>query len=372
MNFEKLVAPGIASLTPYEPGKPIKDIEKEFGVQGAIKLASNENPLGASNAVIETIKKKAHEVSVYPESDGAELKKELSKIHNVKDNQITLGNGSNDVIELLTRLFLTTHSEAVYSEFAFAMYELTTHAAGATGKLAFANPEDHQMPLGHNLDSFVEQINNNTKLVFIANPNNPTGTFLSPQQIKGFLNKISGEVIVLVDEAYAEYVSNDSYKSMISEIIEYPNLVVTRTFSKIYGLAGLRIGYSISHASISELLNRVRQPFNINNIAHAAALSALKDDRYISESLKVNSEGMKQMEQGCRQLSLNFIPSAANFLSINFGYDTRPIYEKLLAEGVIVRPLHSYNLPNYLRVTIGTEDQNNLFLQTLAKILKND
>lgn len=368
-DYNELAVPGVRELLPYTPGKPISELEREYGVSNSIKLASNENPLGASPKAIAAIRNELDDLWLYPDANGFELKQALAARHGVDPACITLGNGSNDVLVFLAQVFLQPGLEAVFSQYCFAVYPIATQMVGATAKIAPALPADHPMPLGHDLRALYEQVGPNTRLVFVANPNNPTGTWLDGQRLKDFVGSLPPHVICVVDEAYTEYAESDRLGDASSWLGEFPNLVVTRTFSKAYGLAGLRVGYALSNPGISDLLNRVRPAFNVNSLALTAARAALDDKDFIERTRQVNSQGMRQLSEGFQQLGLTVIPSAANFLLVGFDRSGAELNELLLRAGVIVRPVGNYGLGNYLRITIGTPEQNERVLRALGEIL---
>ncbi|MCW8955367.1 MAG: histidinol-phosphate transaminase [Gammaproteobacteria bacterium] len=369
-RFLKLAVPGVQQLTPYQPGKPVEELERELGLQQSIKLASNENPIGPSSKAVAAVQEVIGRVNAYPDGSGFKLTSKLAEKHGVVRTAITLGNGSNDVLELIARAFLAPCYNAVFSEYAFAVYPIITQAIGAEARVARAFPADHPtMPYGHDLDAILSMINPATRVVFIANPNNPTGTWLDLQQLDAFLQAVDDEVIVVLDEAYYEYMP-DSLKPASEALIQrFPNLVITRTFSKIYGLAGLRIGYGISSPDLADFLNRVRQPFNTSLPAQVAALAALDDDEHIASSIAMNQAGLAQLRLGLDKLGLQSIPSIANFIAVDFKRDALPIYNDLLRQGIILRPLANYKMPHHLRITIGTEQQNQRLLSSLEQVL---
>ncbi len=369
-NFLKYAVPGVQKLNPYQPGKPVEELERELGISNAIKLASNENPLGPSLKAVSAAQAVIGEVNYYPDGAGHKLSTVLSDKHQVDISCITLGNGSNDILELIGRAFLTSESSAVYSEYSFAVYPLVVQAAGAQARIAKAYKPDHcNMPYGHDLTAIAKQITTTTRVVFIANPNNPTGTWFEKDELNAFLKQVADNVIVVLDEAYFEYMPDDLKPDTQKLLKQFKNLVITRTFSKIYGLAGLRIGYSISHPDIADILNRVRQPFNTNMPAQAAALAAIDDQDHVSNSASLNALGLKQYAKEFADLNLNFIPSIANFIAVNVNRNAMPVYESLLREGVIVRPVASYNMPNFLRITVGNQQQNERVISALKKVL---
>ena len=363
VDFLKLAQPGITELSPYQPGKPIEELERELGIVDIIKLASNENPLGPSRVVIESITGQLAELVRYPDGSAYQLKDKLQAKLGIDPAMVTVGNGSNDVLELVARVFLGPGLESIVSEHSFVVYPLVTKSLGAELIVIPA------IDFGQDLNATRASIGDRTRVIFIANPNNPTGTWVDKQSLLSFLDAVPEKVLVVLDEAYAEYVAEPDYPNGLELVDDYPNLIVTRTFSKAYGLAGLRMGYSVSHPDIADLMNRVRQPFNVNAMSLAAALVALDDEAYLKESVRVNNEGMKMLTDACDQLGLGYIPSVGNFLTIDFGCDAMPIYDGLLQEGVIVRPIGVYGLPNHLRVTVGLPLENKRFIDSLKKLL---
>lgn len=358
-----LATPGVRGLSPYQPGKPIEELEREYGVRNAIKLASNENPLGPSPKALAAAHTALADIQRYPDGNGFALKSALAKQLGIELAQITLGNGSNDVLEFAARGFATPEHEIVFSAHAFAVYPIAAQAVGAK---AVITPVKNW---GHDLAAMRAAINARTRVMFIANPNNPTGTWLPAVELEAFLLDLPEHVIAVVDEAYFEYVDEPAYRSMLPLVARCQNLVVMRTFSKAYGLAGLRVGYAVSSVAVADVLNRVRQPFNVNSVAIAAAAAALQDQEHVRKAVVMNRDGMRQITQGATQLGLGFIPSAGNFVCIDFGRPALPLYDKLLREGVIVRPVANYGMPNHLRVTIGLPEENQRFIDALKKIL---
>lgn len=368
-NFVRLAARGVRGLEPYVPGKPIEDLEREYGLRNVVKLASNENPIGASPRAVEAIRAALADVALYPDSAGYRLRHTLAARLDVAPAQLTLGNGSNDILVLLAEAFLTPRTEAVYSQFSFLVYALATQATGATARVAPAIAPHCDQPRGHDLAAMLALVGPRTRLVYIANPNNPTGTWLGGGPLREFMERVPRTAIVVLDEAYCEYVGEADYPQTLPWIGTFPNLVVTRTFSKIHGLAGLRIGYAVSHPRIAELLNRVRQPFNVNALAQAAALAAIEDAGHVERSREVNFQGLRQLGEGLAKLGLRFSPSAANFMLADLGRPAAPVYESLLRSGVIVRPVANYGLPQHLRITVGLPAQNDRVLEALGDAL---
>jgi len=369
-HFLKLAVPGVQTIKPYQPGKPVEELERDLGISNAIKLASNENPLGPSAQAVKAAQAVIADVNFYPDGAGHKLSKALAEMHKLDPACITLGNGSNDILELIGRAFLAPCYSAVYSEYSFAVYPLVVQAVGAEARVAKALPADHShMPYGHDLKAIGQQINQSTRVVFIANPNNPTGTWFEPEELDAFLKSVADDVLIVLDEAYFEYMPDDLKPNTQVLLNQYRNLIITRTFSKIYGLAGLRIGYSLSHPDVADILNRVRQPFNTNMLAQAAALAAIDDTTHVAESARLNTQGLQQYVDAFDELGLNYIPSIANFIAVNVNRDAMPVYEALLREGVIVRPVANYNMPEHLRITVGTQEQNIRVINALGKIL---
>ena len=360
------ITPGyISAISPYVPGKPIADLAREFGLDEAqiIKLASNENPTGPSPKVAAAIVAAIAEVTRYPDGGGVEIKAALSARFGVNPAQIIIGNGSNDILELVAHAFLHPGTSAVYAQHSFAVYPLATQAFGAEGI------EVPAKNYGHDLAAMRAAVRADTRVVWIANPNNPTGTWLPADDVKAFVASVPADVLVVLDEAYNEYLPRDRQMETASWLASLPNLIVSRTFSKAYGLAALRIGYGLMHPDIAAMLNRVRQPFNVNALAQAAALAALADTDYVAQSHAVNLQGMRQLENGFVALGLAFIPSFGNFICVKVG-DAARVNLALLRRGVIVRPVANYGLPEFLRVTVGTSAENARFLDALRSALE--
>jgi histidinol-phosphate aminotransferase len=287
----------------------------------------------------------------------------------ISENQITIGNGSNDVLDLIARTFLDGARAAVFSEFAFMVYGMVTQACGARAQMAPALGFDSDQPLGHDLEAMLQWIDDDTRVVFIANPNNPTGTWVGRAALEDFIDRVPDHIAVVVDEAYFEYVELDDYPDSLEWLSRFPNLIVTRTFSKIYGLAGLRLGYAVSSPELCDLFNRVRQPFNGNSLALAAALAALDDDEFVQRSRDNNRAGLRMLQQWFDARSIDYIPSVGNFVSVRFGGDAGRIYQGLLEQGIIVRPVANYGMPDFLRISVGTEAQNQRMLDVLGTLL---
>lgn len=367
-DFKKMAVPGVQKLNPYIPGKPISELERELGIDNIIKLASNENPLGPSPKAMAAIQSEMNELALYPDGNGFALKKALAKKHDVDMDCITLGNGSNDVLVLLAEAFLSSEHNAVYSQYSFAVYPIAVQAVGAEHQMIPATPWETEMPLGCDLPAMHAAINDKTRLVFVANPNNPTGSFLSKDELYAFIKNVPDHVIMVLDEAYLEYSPADERVDGSQWLKEFDNLVITRTFSKAYGLAGFRVGYCLSNPDIANVLNRIRQPFNVNSLALAAATAALDDEAFLQQSLQVNAAGMQLLEDKCQDLGLRYVPSKGNFILVDFGEDAMPIYQKMLELGVITRPVANYGLPNCLRITIGTETEMQRLIDVMDQV----
>ena len=369
-HFIELAVDGVKDLAPYQAGKPIAELERELGINDIIKLASNENPLGPSPRALELARRQLDELALYPDGNAFELKRALAEYHGVDVKQVTVGSGSDHILELAARVFLGPGRSAVISQYGFAIYNIVAQAAGAELRIAAANPPSHAtQPYGHNLDNMLAMLDASTRMIFIANPNNPTGTWLTRAEVERFLDAVPRDVIVLVDEAYVDYVGEPGYPDCSRWLSQYPNLVVTRTFSKAYGLAGLRVGYALANPEITDLLNRVRLAFNPNLLAQSAAMAALGDREHIQRTLELNNAGLRQMRDAYVDLGLSFIPSVCNFYTVHVGGPAKPVFDALLREGVIVRPLGNYGLPEHLRISIGTPEQNQRLISALRKVL---
>ena len=363
LDVESITAAGVRHLKPYQPGKSVEELERDLGLSSIIKLASNENPRGASPAAAAAVTRVLTGLERYPDGSGHRLKNALSSHLGISSGQITLGNGSNDVLDLLVRCFVEPGEGVVVSDHAFAVYALAAQSVNAAISTVPA------LNYGHDLEALAQAVNKTTKLIFIANPNNPTGTYVGSEELLWFLGRVPEKAITVLDEAYFEYVDNHDYPNGVELLERFPGLVVTRTFSKAYGLAGLRVGYAIASAAITEILNRVRQPFNVNSLALAAAEAALSDEQFVRVSREENIKGINQLCRGFESLGLSWIPSSGNFICVKVGSMASQIYLSMLGQGVIVRPVVNYGLPEYLRVTIGLPQENHRLLETLALAL---
>ena len=355
----------VRSIAPYQPGKPISELVRELGLDEAsvVKLASNENPLGIGPRTRAAIERALGEICRYPDGNGFELKAALSARFSLDMNAIVLGNGSNDILELVSLAFLGPECSAVLSQHAFAVYPLATQARGARAIVVPAKQ------FGHDLPAMARAVEADTHVLWIANPNNPTGTFCPAQEVEALLQAVPSRVLVVLDEAYNEYLPLEAKYDSIKWLKRYPNLVLVRTFSKAYGLAGLRVGYGLMHAALADIMNRVRQPFNVNSLALTAATAALDDMEFVARSYAENLKGLRQLGEGVAALGLDAIPSFGNFLTVRVG-KAAELYKRLLKRAVIVRPVAGYGLPEHLRVSVGTADENARFLAALAASLK--
>ncbi|HSO83334.1 histidinol-phosphate transaminase [Thiocapsa sp.] len=361
--FLPLAAPGIAGLTPYVPGKPVSELERELGIRDSVKLASNENPLGPGPRAREAITGLMGEIGRYPDGGGFELRRVLAEFHGVPQSAVTIGNGSNDVLDLIARTFLYPGVESIFSEHAFAVYPIATQAVGATARVAKARE------YGNDLDALASLVTAKTRVVWIANPNNPTGTWLAAAPLKSFIGAMPRTCIVVIDEAYTEYVGEPDFPDATHWLDRFPNLIVTRTFAKAHGLAALRVGYGLSDPRVADLLNRVRQPFNVNAFAQAAAAAAIGDREHVRASVELNRAGMRQYLDAFKRMGLAYIPSVGNFITVDVGRPAGPVNQDLLKRGVIVRPVGNYGLPNHLRISIGLEAENARCIVALEDIL---
>lgn len=364
-DFTHLATPGVVGLTPYHPGKPVSELQRELGLDDIIKLASNENPLGPGTRALAALKE-LPDLGRYPDGAGFALRENIARHHGIHSSMVTLGNGSNDILELIVRAFVEPGDEVIYSDHAFAVYALASQAAGAKSVVVPA------VDFAHNLRAMAAAVTERTKVMFVANPNNPTGTWSSSAALRELIEHVPERVILVIDEAYFEYAEHVAdYPNAAAWVSEVPNLVVTRTFSKAHGLAALRIGYGLSHPQLAELLNRVRQPFNVNALALIAAEAALDDSEHIIRSVELNNNGMKELIAGFDSLGIHYLSSLGNFICIDMEQPARSIYDALLKQGVIVRPIENYGMPNHLRITVGLKTENARFLKALAEVLGN-
>ncbi|MBO1925120.1 histidinol-phosphate transaminase [Thiomicrorhabdus sp. 6S3-12] len=366
-KFIDLVQPAVTNVSPYQPGKPIDQLKREYKVSYVSKMASNENPLGSSLKVATALVNFANQMSRYPDADGHNLRAKLAEFLKIDMSEVTLGNGSNELLELVARVFAGPGDEIIYSQYGFAVYPISAQIVGATAV------EVPAVNYGHDLQAMLAAITPKTKIIYVANPNNPTGTLFRRDEWEAFISQVPENVIVVLDEAYLEYAENacrdGSYPNGAEYFHDYPNLLVSRTFSKAYGLASLRIGYMLGCEEILQYISRLRQPFSVNAYAQVAAMTALTDPQFVSKSLRINDQGMMQIRAAVEAKGLKVIPSYANFLTIEFGENALEIYDKLLHEGVIVRPLANYGMADFLRVSIGNNHENSHFMGALNKVL---
>ncbi len=354
----------VKNLIPYVPGKPVEELERELGIRDAIKIASNENSLGPSPLAVRAVAECLGKVNRYPDGDAFYLKNKLAKRLSVKPENLIFGNGSNEVIEIVARTFMKPGDEAVIGEFAFIVFPIVTQAVGAE---AIISPMSH---LTHNLRDMFDRITPKTKAVFIANPNNPTGTMVKKDEFEWFLERVPDDIIIVVDEAYFDYVDDPDYPNSLNYQSLGKSIITVRTFSKIYGLAGLRLGFGVSSEEIISYMSRVREPFNVNSLAQIAAIAALDDMEHVKTSKEINRDGLKYLVQELKRFNLPFAPSFTNFILVDLGADPIPIYNALLREGVIVRPVINYGLKTHIRVTVGLLEENERFIRAIRKVLE--
>lgn len=348
---------------PYTPGKPVQELERELGIKNAIKLASNENPLGPSPLAIKAIKKYLGSINMYPDGDAYYIKHKLADRLNVKHERLIFGNGSNDVLDIVARTFMRAGDEAIMGEYAFIVFPIVTQAVGARAVIS-------PMPdLNHDLKDIYSRISSKTRVVFIANPNNPTGTIARKDELDWFMERVPEHVLVVIDEAYFEYVDEPEYPNSLDYQSMGKSVLTVRTFSKIYGLAGLRLGYGVSSPDIISAMHRVRQPFNANSLAQVAAFAALDDHDHVAEARHVNKEGQSYFFSELTKLKISFTPSFSNFILIDLKSDPIAVYDSLLKLGVIVRPVVNYGLKTHLRVTVGLREENERFIWAIKRVL---
>jgi len=358
------VLPHISNIQTYQPGKPISELQREHNLLRISKLASNENPLGASPKAIKAVQTELSNIGRYPDGNSFYLKQALADFLQKKPSEIALGNGSNELLELVARIFAGKEDEIIYSQYAFSVYSISAQAVGATGV------EVPAKDWGHDLQAMADAITDKTKLIYLANPNNPTGTLFTQPEWEAFIARVPSNVIVVLDEAYTEYVAHEEYANGLEYLEQYPNLIVSRTFSKAYGLAALRIGYMIANEELIAYINRLRAPFNINHLAQVAAIAALKDPMFVKKTVDLNRQGMQTLTEFFEEKKLSYIPSQGNFICLNLGQDALHINQALLKEGVIVRPVATEGeFSQFLRVSIGLPSENQHFMAALNKIL---
>ena len=362
MDYLNYINPGIESINPYEPGKSIEEVMEKYNLKEIIKLASNENSLGPSPKVLKVINN-FKDIHLYPDGDGIRLKSKISEIESINSDQIILGNGSNEILEIISQTFLSPNTESIFSKHAFVVYKLASKVRGSK----FHEVNAHQW--GHDLNGFLEKINDKTRLIFIANPNNPTGTYLSHKNTLEFLNKVPKKVLVVIDLAYFEYVTAADYIKTHEILDKFPNVIFTKSFSKIHGLSALRIGYGFGNKTLIEIMNRVRQPFNVNSVAQKAAFESLSDQEYLKESINQNTKERLYLYKSLESMSVDYIPSQGNFICIDTKSSGKEIFESLMKKGVIVRPIDLYEMPTHIRVTIGNRTENNIFLEKFNEVL---
>jgi histidinol-phosphate aminotransferase len=362
-QWESLANTHILGIAPYEPGKPIEELERELGIHDAIKLASNENPLPASERVQKAITAALGDLNRYPDGSGFYLRQALAKKHGLTPDHVVLGNGSNELIELLVRAFLRPGDEAVVPHPSFVVYPMIVQAAGGIRVMVML--KDYKL----DLDAMARAITPMTKLVFVANPNNPTATMVTADEVEAFMHKVPERTIVVFDEAYIEFALGPDFPDSLAYVKQGRKVVVLRTFSKAASLAGLRVGYGVADPDAISLMNRIRQPFNVNSLAQAAALAALEDESHILECVRMIEAGRHYLYDEFKALGLKYVPARANFILVDVGRSAADIYQKLLLQGVIVRPMTSFGMESALRVTVGTPEENRRLIKALKMVL---
>lgn len=364
--MRKLVRDNINSIKPYEPGKPIDEIKRELGLPEIIKLASNENPLGVSPLALKAMKESLAEVYRYPDSNNYRLRKKLAQRFNVDMDNIIIGNGSNEIIELVIKTFLYEHEQVITSSPDFLIFKLAT--LQEAGKVI-------EVPLDNfycDLDKIYEAINEKTKIIFLSNPNNPVGTYIEKDKLNSFIDRVSEDIIIFLDEAYCEFARNIAEYPKSLKYLSKPNVIICRTFSKAYGLSGLRLGYGIANKDIIQGMNKARQPFNVNMLAQVAGEAALDDKNFLDRTIEITEAGKIYIYNELNELELDYVPSATNFILINVKQNANEFFKRLLKKGIIVRSMISYKLNNWIRVTVGTEEENKKFIESLKKVIKGD
>ncbi len=362
-SLEDLASPYLRGLIPYSPGKPIEEVERELGIRESVKLASNENPLGPSPLALQALREALPNVHRYPDGSGYRLAGALASHWDVSPDMVILGNGSNELLELAGRCFLLPGDEAVYARQAFVVYDMVVQVTGAT-KVSVPLKD-----FTHDLDAVRAAVSSRTKLVFVGNPNNPTGTAVSARALEAFLESAPPDVLVILDEAYYEFLPPELTPDALRFVRAGRLVLVLRTFSKIYGLAGLRIGYGIGPAPLIALLNRAREPFNTNSLAQAAATAALRDEQHVASTRAITEAGRKALTEQCRALGLSVVPSVTNFVLVDVGRPGPATAAELLRHGVIVRPMAGYGFPTHLRISIGTPPENGRCIAALKAVL---
>jgi len=364
IKAQDLVLPSVAALAPYQPGKPIEELQRELGIDEPVKLASNENPVGPSPRAIEAIKAALPELNRYPDGASYALVRKIAEHHGVAPERVFAASGSVEVINLLAFLFLRPGLNSVYSEHSFAIYPLATAAAGGEHKIAKTSDG-----FAHDLEAMAAAIDANTRIVFLGNPNNPTGTIYRRAEWQRFLQRVPEHVVIVADEAYFEFVRDGQYPDSLQDHDDQRLIITLRTFSKIFGLAGIRVGYAVARPDIIQMLHNVRQPFNVTSLAQVAAVAGMDDVAHLARTLRVNAEGMDYLETEFRRLGLSFVPSHANFILVEVG-DGRAVYDGLLRKGVIVRPMNGYGYPHHVRISVGLPEENRRLIAALSEVTR--
>lgn len=356
--------PEVFRLKPYVPGKPIDEVKRELGLDDIIKMASNENPLGPCPKAVEAIKQVLDQLNIYPDSNCFQLKEKLARKLHINDEQIIIGNGSDEILMLIASAFVTPADEIIFCQPSFAEYEFTSTVMGGN-MVAVPLKED----FSHDLDAILNSINEKTKLIYLCNPNNPTGNIVAEKDLDRFMEKVPADILVVIDEAYFEYANHPEYVSGLKYLHSGKPVMVLRTFSKIYGLAALRVGYGITSIEIAQAIQKVKEPFNVNMLAQVAACAALDDIEHLNKSKTVNLQGRKYLYDEFDKMGLSYVPTEANFVFVNVGKDSKEVFQALLKKGIIIRPGNIFGFPEYLRITIGTPEENERFIKGLQSVL---
>lgn len=359
----KLYRESILSISPYVPGKPIEEVKREFGIDDIIKLASNENPFGPSPKAVSAMQDALQTVHLYPDGNCYELRNELSQVLSIDRDQLLFGNGSDELIKMIAETFLNQKEEVIYAVPSFAEYDFATKVMAGTS--VPVSMTDYR----HDLTAMREAITDNTKLIFVCNPNNPTGTIVTKDEVDDFMKAMPENVVVVFDQAYLEYVTDLDYPDCLNYVREGRNVILLRTFSKVYGLAGLRIGYAIARPELISLISRVKEPFNVNSIAQIGAIEALRDQDHVARCVESNNQQKRWLVEQFEKLDLDYIPTETNFLMIDIEMDSKACFTELLKQGVIVRTGDIFNMPTWLRITIGTESENERLIEALRSVL---
>ncbi|WP_408956523.1 histidinol-phosphate transaminase [Natroniella sp. ANB-PHB2] len=365
MIDESIVRQEILKIEPYVPGKPIEEVKRELGLEEVIKLASNENPLGPAPQAIKKMKEAAKQVNIYPDGNVHYLRQKLAAKVGVREEELIFGNGSDELLALLAQTFITEQAEVIIAGTTFSEYRFATNIMG--GKIVSVPLKDY----AHDLEAMAAAITPNTKLIFICNPNNPTGTIVTKEEVDNFLKQVPDDVLVIFDEAYYEYVDNPAYPETVNYLANHENIIILRTFSKAYALAGLRIGYGIANQKLIDYIDRVRQPFNVNLMAQKAAIASLEAEEHLAKSVELNQSGKEYLYQEFDKLGLEYLPTSSNFILVDLAQDSAWVFQELMERGIIIRNMESFGYQDKIRVTVGLPEENQVFITQLKEVLNN-